>query len=668
MADIFISYAREDRGHIDRLAAQLQLAGLTCWWDKQLAAGDRYLGRTETELNAARAVLVVWTRHSVGSAWVADEAGVGRESGRIVPISLDGSQPPLGFRQFHVLDFAPWIAGDSVPLKELVTTISRSAPETEADPAKVVIEASTPDWWRRLSQAQMAVGAAAVAALVLLVAAFALWQPGGRTRALEPSIAVLPFANMTGDSAKDYLAHGIASELIEALSQIDKLKVVGRGSSFSYKPDADPRKVGPALNVANVLSGAVSRDGDGVRISFELADASSGRTILSRTYTAANTTDNIASAQRYVAEQVAGALSIAFDIRGGRQLLGAGTRSLEAYDYYLQGREGRAATGLGVVGTVQSQSEGLFAKAVAADPNYGAAWGLMAIAHGSKSWNRPTPAESRAEQDAAYAMAKKAVTLDPDASTSQAVFANLSTTQHNWRDAETASLLALDLSVNEIALGQRQMILLRAGRVSEADALYRALEEVAPHAGNGAAKYTVLSALGRLKDLRAMVDSPDWKQADSVRMQVARLEALIDLGGPANEVRDALETIARQPDRTLSEFAKAVLAVFGDKEKARRELRTWYEGPGFENALKYELIPFLAAWYGDTELVLRVWRDDLPVNVVRMTQVWGPAYGPARSSPSFKTLMQDMGLVDYWRRYGWANKCRPVGASDFECG
>jgi hypothetical protein len=224
------------------------------------------------------------------------------------------------------------------------------------------------------------------------------------------------------------------------------------------------------------------------------------------------------------------------------------------------------------------------------------------------------------------------------------------------------------LSVNEVALGQRQLILVRSGRVAEADALYRAIEEVAPHAGNGAAKYSVWSALGRLKDVRAMVDSADWKEASSVRMQVARLEALIDLGATANEVRAALETIARQPDRTLSEFAKAVLAVFGDKEKARRELRTWYGGPGFENALKYELVPFLAAWYGDTDLVMRVWRDDLPVNVVRMTQVWGPAYAPARATPAFKTLMQDMGLVDYWRRYGWSNKCRPVGASDFECG
>jgi hypothetical protein len=63
-----------------------------------------------------------------------------------------------------------------------------------------------------------------------------------------------------------------------------------------------------------------------------------------------------------------------------------------------------------------------------------------------------------------------------------------------------------------------------------------------------------------------------------------------------------------------------------------------------------------------------VWRDDMPINVVRMTEVGGPAYAPARASPVFKELMQEMGLVNYWRTYGWANKCRPVGAADFECG
>ncbi len=657
VADIFISYAREDREAVGRLATQLEAAGFSCWWDRQLSTGERFIERTEAELNSARVVLVVWSKHSVGSHWVIDEATVGRESGRLAPISFDGSQAPLGFRQFQTLDFAPWLHGAKAPLDELIEAASRVAPEKHVE-AAAAKPGALPSFLRfRPTRFQII----AVAVLLLLVTAFALWPRGGRGQNLDSSIAVLPFANASADPSKSYLATGIASDLIETLSQIDKLKVVGRGSSFSYKADADPRTVGPALNVANVLSGTVNTDNGGVSISFELVEAGSGRTILSKTYTTALTTDNLAGAQRYVAEKVAGALSIAFDIRGGRQLLGAGTRSLEAYDYYLQGRD------MMVFGST-TQSENLFAKAVAADPNYGTAWGLMAIAHGARSWDRPKPAEGRADMDAAYVMAKKAVTLDPNVSTSQAIFANLSTAQHKWGDAETASLLALDLSVNEIALAHRQLILFRSGRVTEADALYRDLEQVAPNRKIGAQKYDVLPALGRLEELRTMIDKPDWTQSSSVATRVARLDALINLGGPASAVHDELEVIARQPDRTLSEFAKAVLAVFSDKEKARRVLRTWYDGPGFETPLKYELVPHLAAWYGDIDLVMRVWRDDLPINVVRMTQVWGPAYAQARSRPEFKAIVKEMGLVDYWRTYKWADKCRPVGASDFECG
>jgi tetratricopeptide (TPR) repeat protein len=331
---------------------------------------------------------------------------------------------------------------------------------------------------------------------------------------------------------------------------------------------------------------------------------------------------------------------------------------MEAYDFYLQGLE--------VMAEDSAASEDQFAKAVTADPDYAAAWGLRAIAHGSKSWSQPTPAEGRAVQDMAYAMAKKAVALDPNISTSQATFANLSTTQHKWDDAEIASLHALELSVNEIALGQRQLILLRAGRITDADALNPLIYQVAPHGGVGASKYNMLSALGRLDELRALVDGAKRGQADINLL--ARLEALIDLGGPPKSVRETLQAIAAQPDRMLSEFARALLVVFGDNEKARRMLHAWYSGSGFETPLKYELIPFLAAWYGDTDLVLQVWRDDLPINVVRMTKVWGPAFAPARARPEFKTLMHDIGLVDYWRAYEWANKCRPLGPSDFECG
>ena len=111
MADVFISYAREDAAEAERLAAGLQTAGYTCWWDRHLVSGARYLLETDAELKAAKAVIVIWSQASITSHWVADEAACGRDGNRLAALSFDGSTPPLGFRQFQVTDFAGWRGG-----------------------------------------------------------------------------------------------------------------------------------------------------------------------------------------------------------------------------------------------------------------------------------------------------------------------------------------------------------------------------------------------------------------------------------------------------------------------------------------------------------------------------------------------------------------------------
>jgi len=442
------------------------------------------------------------------------------------------------------------------------------------------------------------------------------------------------------------------------MSQIDQLQVVGRGSSFSYKPDANVGLVGKELNVANVLSGNLSQEGDGVRISFELANARTGRPIVSRTFTAQLSTDKLAGAQHYIAEQVAGALSIAFDVKGRQQLVGSGTRSMEAYDLYLRGRE--------VTDTAPEEAESLFTRATEIDPNYAAAWGLRAISHGTGSWTRPTPAQGRKEQDEAYAMAQQAVKLDPDNGAAQAVLGNLATTQHKWAEADKASGRAVDLLMTEITLNQRQMILLRMGWLADADALSAKLAQVSPRNPAMIAVYAIPAALGELDQLRLLMKQPEWVQPNNVRNHLFKLEAMVHLRDAAG-LRAELEAMSVLPDRFVSEFAKSMLAVFDDEEKARAALHTWYESPGFETSAKYQLIPMLAAYYDDTDLVLRVWKDDLPVNVVRMALIWGPAYAPARSRPEFNALMAEMGIVDYWRSAKWPDKCRTVG-DGFDCG
>jgi TolB-like protein len=656
MADVFISYAREDRDHIDRLAVQLEQAGLICWWDKQLAAGDRYLSRTETELDAAKAVLVVWTRHSVGSAWVTDEAGVGRENGRLVPISLDGSLPPLGFRQFQVQDFAPWITGDLAPLRELVTTISRLAPESQADPARVEVEAARPAWWPRLTRKQINVGAAACAALILFGAAFAFVRPGGRAGALAPSIAVLPFANLSGDPGKDYLARGVAVEIIDKLSQLDGVDVISRNSSFTFSADADARKVGSDLKVAHVLTGSVREENERIAITAELVDAERGTAIWSQRYQSDFTASGVDALQRQIAAKVSGAMSIAFNVDKQERPSGSGTQSLEAYDFYLRGLDAWWYT------FDRDRADELFSRAIEIDPNYADAWAGLAITTASR-WGSLSPEDARQNFDEAYQMARRAVDLDPNLSVAQSVFGAISTTRKEWRGAEEATVRALRISRSDMALNNRQFLLLRTGRLTAANNLMDEINQVDPLRGNSdLAVFPILSSVGRHDELNAIMS-----QRDPAAARALDVLARINAGEPSSSVRETLKAISRRPEEGPAKFASSVLAVFDNPAKARAVLRAWYDDPDFQDPIKWDLIPILAAWYGDTDLVLRVWQDELPISTPRTAFIWGPAFAPARATPEFKALMTQIGLVDYWRAYGWADKCRPVDEDDFEC-
>lgn len=662
MADIFLSYAREDRPAVEKLAALLEAAGLSCWWDRQLAAGTRYRERTEAELNAAKAVLVVWTKHSVSSHWVADEAAAAQDADKLVPITLDGSTPPLGFRQFQVIDFSGWKGGSEEPVGELVNTLASFAPSAGIR----VVTAPKPSAARRITMPRpLAFLAGGVVALAILaVAGWALWGKPGRAAALEPTIAVLPFANLTGDEEKDYLARGVAVDIIERLSRLEGVKVISRNSSFKFGADEDPRKVGQDLNVANVLSGTVRQERGRIIVSADLSDAKSGTSIWTNPFSGELSAADPSAIQRLIAERIAGAMSIAFDVGARARPSGSSTGSLEAYDLYLHGLDewwykfNRA------------QSEKLFAQAIELDPEYADAWAGRATATAS-AWGALPPREARAAEDEAYAMAKRAVQLDPNLSIVQAAFGAISITQTKWIDAETATARALDIGRTEFALNHRQMVLLRTGRIKNAYAVMQELRQVDPLRGpDDLGLVPILLTTGRQAELRQIMSRPDWAETDTTAIgrRFFVVMARINSGDPPASVRQSLEAYAKRLDRAPAEFINAVLKVFDNPAKARAVLRTWYDDQTFQNALKWDLTPVLAAWFGDTELVLRVWQDELPINPARTAYIWTPAFAPARAKPEFKELVQEIGLVDFWRARGWADACRPLGGSDFECG
>jgi tetratricopeptide (TPR) repeat protein len=111
MSDIFISYAREDRPRVERLAAALEQRGWAVWWDPDIRTGEDFGRRIHTALQAARCVIVVWSHQSIASPWVKDEAQVGQERGVLLPVCIDAVAPPLGFRQLQTVNLTGWRPG-----------------------------------------------------------------------------------------------------------------------------------------------------------------------------------------------------------------------------------------------------------------------------------------------------------------------------------------------------------------------------------------------------------------------------------------------------------------------------------------------------------------------------------------------------------------------------
>ena len=106
MADIFVSYASEDRARIEPLVAALQAEGWSIWWDKELVAGPSFNEKIEEALDHARCVVVAWSSHSVKSRWCQDEANEGLQREALVPICIDDVRPPLGFRSAQTASLA----------------------------------------------------------------------------------------------------------------------------------------------------------------------------------------------------------------------------------------------------------------------------------------------------------------------------------------------------------------------------------------------------------------------------------------------------------------------------------------------------------------------------------------------------------------------------------
>jgi hypothetical protein len=106
MARLFVSYARQDRAFVARLAAALEREGHKVWWDRALTPGERFAGEIELALDGADQAIVVWSKSAAASDWVRDEATRARAAGKLIPVQIESNAIPLGFGALHTIDMS----------------------------------------------------------------------------------------------------------------------------------------------------------------------------------------------------------------------------------------------------------------------------------------------------------------------------------------------------------------------------------------------------------------------------------------------------------------------------------------------------------------------------------------------------------------------------------
>jgi serine/threonine-protein kinase len=330
---VFLSYAHADQARVAKIAEALSAAGLKVWWDTALETGSRFSADIERELNASDAVLVVWSAASVASAWVLDEAGHGRDGGRLVPVRIDDVTPPLGFRQYQSTDLSAWKGRASDPKFQAVVAAiqklaSSSAPAIPAPAtlAPVVARPTGP------SRRALIGGVAGVAALA--AGGFGAWKAfGGKGNDGTASVAVLPFANLSGDPAQAFFSDGIAEELRNALAQVPGLKVIGRVSSEKFRDADDLSDAAEKLGVDHVLTGSVRRSPTTIRIGAQLIDGKTGVASWSQSYD--RPAGDALAVQSSIASNVVAALSERLGKTIGTIAVG-GTKNPAAQELFLK--------------------------------------------------------------------------------------------------------------------------------------------------------------------------------------------------------------------------------------------------------------------------------------------------------------------------------------------
>ena len=565
MARIFLSYARVDADPAKRLADALTQAGHDVWWDREIHAGSRFTSEIDKALREAQAIVVLWTENSVESAWVQDEAAEGRDSGRLIPVSLDGVRPPLGFRQYQSIQLDEG-SGQDQQFRDVLSAIEKVVRDRQ--PHALVSS-----------------------------------QPGA---AGEHSICVLPFVNMSGDPEQEYFSDGITEDIITDLSKVSALSVIARNTAFTFKGKSSDVEVARTLGVSHMLEGSVRKAGNRVRITAQLVDGRKGNHLWAERYDRELT--DIFEIQDEISRAIVDALRVKLRPSEKRAIENRGTANVEAYDYYLKGRQFFHNTTRNYLNLARR----MFEKAVELDPHYARAHaGLVGCDTRLNEWYAAgIPTEE------ILAIADKALELEPGLAEAHAARGAALADAERHAEAETAFQHALELDPNSYdALYSYGRYSMTVGKTERAADLFIRANEIEPEDPQAPLiAHIPLRKLGRIQEA----------------------ENYARLGLKLAEKALQLHPESSRP----AQLGACVLAAMGEKEEAKEWLAHALAIDPDDNAARYNAACCLAQ-IGETDRaldLLEIWAKHRGSEAGRW-MLADPDIDPLRNHPRYKALL-----------------------------
>ena len=445
--------------------------------------------------------------------------------------------------------------------------------------------------------------------------------PTAEATGSRPSIAVLPFVNLSNDPENEYFSDGLAEQLLNDLARVEGIEVVGRTSSFAFKGrNLDLRAIGKELGVAHILEGSVRKAGNRVRISAQLVSAGNGLNLWSASYDRELT--DVFAVQEQIATQVIEALRVSLLGAEAQRLRARPTRNLEAYDAYLRGMQQLARATWGSL----RQAAAEFRRALVLDPRYILAHVGLAEAYVTLAYSGAvTPEEAL---DVAGPAIERALAIDPELPDAHAVRGWIENSRGDSAAAERSYRRGLQEAASlGFAPVHYGTFLLSHMRYAEArDMLLTAVEQdplspqllfVLAYAYDGVRDHaSALAVLTRASEIdpnnptslwsraviqywslgavdRALPELAEARRIDPHDPEIPSLTALawLDLGDPERSSKWVEAARALDPEHPLTRRAAVALALFrGDVAGAATISRVAVEEvlPGrFESRLAF---------------------------------------------------------------------------------